>query len=220
MPSIPAFCNKCGASLNSGIFIENSTNVTLSNNRVGYCPKCGSQGHTLDGTFDFIDNSIKILSASTRTIDELSRLENILNEAIKEKQSQQFISKRIKDEIPTLANFSILVPKNTSDLYTFLTFVLTLVIYLTPFFQSHQKLPELSTDQIVEMIVHSNELGKQQIRHEKTYNSSNTKKQASSKVKNSGEIGSVLQKGQKIGRNDPCPCGSGSKYKKCHGANK
>ncbi len=24
---------------------------------------------------------------------------------------------------------------------------------------------------------------------------------------------------QKIGRNDPCPCGSGKKYKKCCGAN-
>ena len=24
--------------------------------------------------------------------------------------------------------------------------------------------------------------------------------------------------GEKIGRNDPCPCGSGKKYKKCHGA--
>ena len=23
--------------------------------------------------------------------------------------------------------------------------------------------------------------------------------------------------GQKIGRNDPCPCGSGKKYKQCHG---
>jgi preprotein translocase subunit SecA len=22
----------------------------------------------------------------------------------------------------------------------------------------------------------------------------------------------------KIGRNDPCPCGSGKKFKKCHGA--
>ena len=24
--------------------------------------------------------------------------------------------------------------------------------------------------------------------------------------------------GNKVGRNDPCPCGSGKKYKKCHGA--
>ena len=26
------------------------------------------------------------------------------------------------------------------------------------------------------------------------------------------------QNGQTIGRNDPCPCGSGKKYKKCCGA--
>ena len=25
-------------------------------------------------------------------------------------------------------------------------------------------------------------------------------------------------KGRKVGRNEPCPCGSGKKYKKCHGA--
>ncbi|MDX1584432.1 MAG: SEC-C metal-binding domain-containing protein, partial [Thermoanaerobaculia bacterium] len=28
----------------------------------------------------------------------------------------------------------------------------------------------------------------------------------------------VKRSGKKIGRNDPCPCGSGKKYKKCHGA--
>lgn len=29
----------------------------------------------------------------------------------------------------------------------------------------------------------------------------------------------VVREGPKIGRNDPCNCGSGKKYKKCHGAN-
>lgn len=29
----------------------------------------------------------------------------------------------------------------------------------------------------------------------------------------------TVVKGDKIGRNDPCPCGSGKKYKKCCGAN-
>ena len=28
----------------------------------------------------------------------------------------------------------------------------------------------------------------------------------------------VKRKEEKVGRNDPCPCGSGKKYKKCHGA--
>ena len=27
----------------------------------------------------------------------------------------------------------------------------------------------------------------------------------------------VKREGKKIGRNDPCPCGSGKKYKRCHG---
>src|SRR5581483_9238629 len=28
----------------------------------------------------------------------------------------------------------------------------------------------------------------------------------------------VRRDGPKVGRNDPCPCGSGQKFKKCHGA--
>jgi SEC-C motif-containing protein len=27
----------------------------------------------------------------------------------------------------------------------------------------------------------------------------------------------VVHEGPRVGRNDPCPCGSGKKYKKCHG---
>jgi preprotein translocase subunit SecA len=35
-----------------------------------------------------------------------------------------------------------------------------------------------------------------------------------------GEASQPTQRhvGEKVGRNDPCPCGSGKKYKKCHGA--
>jgi len=29
----------------------------------------------------------------------------------------------------------------------------------------------------------------------------------------------IRREGQRVGRNDPCPCGSGKKYKHCHGAN-
>jgi preprotein translocase subunit SecA len=27
----------------------------------------------------------------------------------------------------------------------------------------------------------------------------------------------IRRQGEKVGRNDPCPCGSGKKFKKCHG---
>jgi len=30
--------------------------------------------------------------------------------------------------------------------------------------------------------------------------------------------GSTYTADEKVGRNDPCPCGSGQKFKRCHGA--
>jgi preprotein translocase subunit SecA len=34
-----------------------------------------------------------------------------------------------------------------------------------------------------------------------------------------GKVKTVVRDQPKVGRNDPCPCGSGKKYKKCHGIN-
>jgi preprotein translocase subunit SecA len=31
-------------------------------------------------------------------------------------------------------------------------------------------------------------------------------------------VKTIRREEPKVGRNDPCPCGSGKKYKKCHGA--
>ncbi|MDQ2669747.1 MAG: preprotein translocase subunit SecA [Gemmatimonadota bacterium] len=35
-----------------------------------------------------------------------------------------------------------------------------------------------------------------------------------------GPVGQAVESVPEVGRNDPCPCGSGKKYKKCHGAGK
>ncbi len=32
-------------------------------------------------------------------------------------------------------------------------------------------------------------------------------------------VDTIVREGPKVGRNDPCPCGSGRKYKQCHGSN-
>ncbi|MDP1918403.1 MAG: preprotein translocase subunit SecA [Myxococcales bacterium] len=37
-------------------------------------------------------------------------------------------------------------------------------------------------------------------------------------VPKAAEQKTIVREGPKTGRNDPCPCGSGKKYKKCHGA--
>jgi len=52
------------------------------------------------------------------------------------------------------------------------------------------------------------------------------KREAVAKITNAGVVGGEqksvkkpVKKDVKVGRNDPCPCGSGKKYKKCCGAN-
>jgi len=42
---------------------------------------------------------------------------------------------------------------------------------------------------------------------------------AAASMAGSGDAAQATQRrtGEKVGRNDPCPCGSGKKYKKCHG---
>ena len=37
-------------------------------------------------------------------------------------------------------------------------------------------------------------------------------------VEAEGKAVPYVRDGKKVGRNDPCPCGSGKKYKQCHGA--
>ena len=41
--------------------------------------------------------------------------------------------------------------------------------------------------------------------------------QAPSEEDDQSMMNSPIHNGQKIGRNDPCPCGSGKKYKNCCG---
>lgn len=36
-------------------------------------------------------------------------------------------------------------------------------------------------------------------------------------IQKQAQVSKDTSKGKKVGRNDPCPCGSGKKYKKCHG---
>ncbi|MDE6855797.1 MAG: SEC-C domain-containing protein, partial [Muribaculaceae bacterium] len=53
-----------------------------------------------------------------------------------------------------------------------------------------------------------------------TYEGENAQRQAAQNVNRQPEQQQQPAKADpKIGRNDPCPCGSGKKYKNCHGKN-
>jgi preprotein translocase subunit SecA len=56
---------------------------------------------------------------------------------------------------------------------------------------------------------------------EKQFKRRKTRELEQARRAGAGQAEAVQQvvRAEKVGRNDPCPCGSGKKYKKCHGAN-
>jgi preprotein translocase subunit SecA len=49
------------------------------------------------------------------------------------------------------------------------------------------------------------------------HDSASASDDAETAVENSEEAAPFVREGEKVGRNSPCPCGSGKKYKQCHG---
>jgi hypothetical protein len=191
MPSVPAFCDICGTVFSSGIFVENSTNISFSGNRSGPCPSCGGMGHVPDGVFNFIGNTIEILSAPERTISELAQLAKILREAKAKAETREQVVARVEKEIPSLSKLVNLLPENKSELYGFLAVVLAAIQLFTQS-PSTQNTTTVNVTQVIQQV-----------------------------VSEPAAVKTVpAEPKQKVGRNEPCPCGSGIKYKRCCGAAK
>jgi hypothetical protein len=195
MPAVPAFCDTCGTVFNSGVFVENSREVSFAGNRSGPCPKCGGMGHVPDGVFNFIGNTIEILSAPERTRAELMRLAEILRQAKERSETKEQVAERIEKEVPGLAKLADLLPSNRGELYGFLGVVLAAAQLLSQGEKTPQAPVTVNVTQVIEQVIVPTP----------TSRSPTVKPQVQTK---------------KPSRNQPCTCGSGKKYKRCCGASK
>jgi hypothetical protein len=189
MVIVPAFCDTCGTAFPSGFAADNSKNIQFHNVRSGPCPKCGGMGHVLEGAFNFIGNTIEVINASTRTRADLTRLQVLIRKAKTAPEPGPTLS-NIQSEFPEFAGLLSVLPQNRADLYQFLGLILTLLTFL----QTCKSKPEPSPT-IINNI----------------FNNYYATSQSADKV--------TPTRKTKIGRNELCPCGSGVKFKKCHGTN-
>ncbi len=102
MAGLPCHCPYCGLVFVSDFMsFNNSSNITF--HRVGVaCPNCGNTAGAIDGTFDFVGNSIRVIDAPPRTIAILSILQTALSESQQGKPEAEVISK-IEKASPELA---------------------------------------------------------------------------------------------------------------------
>jgi len=147
-------------------------------------------GHILDGTFNFTNDTIELLQGPERTVSELERLAQILSEARKRNASAEELRETIQQETPNLSGLSSLLPRTRTDLYAFLAVVIAAIqLILTTAHTQGINIQNVDVDinQVIGVTV------EQQTQQPQ------------------------LEQVPKVGRNERCPCGSGKKYKKCHG---
>lgn len=182
----------------SGFAFENATNITFSGCIAGPCPVCRGQGDVLDGTFDFIGDTIRLLQGPSATVDRLHRLAAILREAQQRDASADEIRRKVEDDLPELSRISDLLPRTRQELYAFITLLLAVIALMIQTGKKNGDI-NISIDQVINNCVVQGE-------------------RASPVGSSQPQQALVPVKSRAVaGRNDPCPCGSGRKYKHCHG---
>lgn len=204
MVDIPAICDTCETVFPSGIVVNNVTNLVMSGNKAGPCPKCGNWGHIPDGSFSVMEGVIEILNAPQRTIEELKRFSEILHDYKTNKITPEKMEHRVEKEVPGVSTILNLLPKTReekrSDLKFFITTVIAIIGIVIAMQGNGEDKEKIETEQII-----NNVYKMEQHNYYKIENYIDEEK-----------VSKTIRV-EKIGRNEPCYCGSGLKYKKCHG---
>lgn len=196
MVNLPAVCNKCGSIFPSGVAANGGVTITIMSSKSGPCPVCGGMGDIPDGTYRVIENIIEVLSAPDRTIYELKRLSEILDQAKKEEISKKELVEEAEKTIPKISSLlEWVIPKTREEKFEYGSrFIMAILGIATQLFIStminNQPVEEIRPETIINQ----------------TY-----------EIQNYNVYEKKPVKVEKAGRNDPCPCGSGAKYKMCHG---
>lgn len=218
MPVIPAVCSNCGAVFSSGIFVDNVMNLTLKNNTAGPCPVCGGRGRIKDGVYNVINGVINQLKDHHYSKEELLELSKVVNKAKKSISNPERFEEVIEESNPKFSFVLDLLPQNREEKLKFIQFFIPVLLTIIGFFinSSSTSTVEYNTNinQVINMVYEKeidSSVGSNQTSYRKTIPQVMGKPEKAKIKKNEP------RRVQKIGRNQLCPCGSGVKFKKCHG---
>jgi hypothetical protein len=126
MPDVPAICRTCGTVFPSGIFAENSRDITFTGCTAGPCPRCGGMGEIPDGVYDFVGDAVRAVAASDYSLERLERIAALVAQARAAGIPAAEVVATIEREAPELAAVArrLLVPKTPADLIAWLTLLL------------------------------------------------------------------------------------------------
>lgn len=200
MARIPAICENCNTIFPSGVNLGNSArNISFVNCLAGPCPNCGGSGRILDGVYNAVGNAIEAFVGQQR-IDDLKQLLEVLREGKRHRLEREEIITNIKQTTPEMSKLGDCLPKTRMELYTFIGIIIAIIGMLIACGKKYFTKDELT--QHTEVTISN------------YYEPGN---KTSSVAKPNLPIKDIPISKKRVGRNDPCTCGSGKKYKKCCG---
>lgn len=219
--TIPAVCRSCGNVFGGVTFaLGAQATLKLAGNTVGPCPNCGGLADLVDGTFAIVGAAVKRIA--DYVIDDMERLQAILTAAREENADVSRVAHSMR-EVPSFGPFAewlltMFAPKSSADFYAFLAVLIALIPMLTPKEPAAPAVQapaaqQLSEERIVEI---TSKAVAAALNQTKAPLGNVVEPQAH--ADNKGARTSVVRSAPKVGRNDPCPCRSGKKHKKCCGA--
>jgi len=197
MPRVPAICQNCKTLHLSGLNIEGRDNTLI--NCSSSCPRCGTESIILDGVYSAIDGALQAL-VGEQSIELLKQLRDTLEQAKQQALEPEEVRHRIGEASPELKKFGDCLPKTRSELYVFILVLIGLLNLLIETGKSVFSKQEVSNY------------------YDITINNVCEVSENSVTTDSLQEMEDVVDR--KPGRNDPCSCGSGKKFKKCCGKNR
>jgi hypothetical protein len=196
MPAVLAVCDSCGTAFPSGIFIENSTDITMAGNTSGPCPRCGGIGHVPDGRYDATRDSIRIMATSAKSAESLQRLESVLRGVNRPGVSGRAVAEAIRTQAPEFSALAPIAERRGFDVTPWILILLTAILV----WQGMRA--ESAANATQEQI---REIYRLVIQRTQPSPSPTTNRVP------------LVSPRPSPSRNGPCFCGSGKKYKRCHG---
>jgi hypothetical protein len=200
VPGLPAICDTCLTVWDPHAFnIANSANVHIEDVVVGPCPVCGGIGRIPDGIYSTTTDTIRVVATTAKSAQSLSTLLRILQQAHDQHATADELAKALDDEgnLKPIAEVVRRLPRKLDIKYWI--GIAIAVVALLEGQATDQKVSQIGSevDRIYAQVL---------AQHPSASPTPSPQPQSSSRPVKS------------VGRNQPCPCGSGKKYKRCHGA--
>ncbi len=201
MVGLPAVCHSCGFRFQSNaISLGEGTSVTMTGSKVT-CPRCHRMADFQDGTFkvqDGVLHALRGVDLNRERVETMAVVAKLLQEGA---ITQDVAASQLGEHAPGVAGVfnSLPVPLRRA----FIFFLATVLQILAAQYVAEER-DKSATPADVEQAV---ERALEKHGHENALPVTMPRREPARQPR----------RAEKVGRNDPCPCGSGRKHKRCCG---